>query len=54
VLSTAPVTVFNKTTRSVGDPGDPLSNDYEFNTGIPDVHNDAYTVTLDYLASTNP
>ena len=52
--ATAPVLVHNQTTRSVGAPGDLLSNDYKFNTGIPDVHSDTYSVTLDYVASTNP
>lgn len=52
--SAAPVPVYSQDTRSVTAPGDPLSNDYEFNTPIPDVFNDTYSVTLDYVASTNP
>jgi hypothetical protein len=49
-----PVTVFTKGSRSVATPGDELSNDYEFNTPIPDVTSDTYSATLDYIASTNP
>jgi hypothetical protein len=52
--STAPVQVYNQTTRSAAAPGDALSNDYEFNTPIPDVVNDTYSDTLDYVATTNP
>jgi hypothetical protein len=51
---TAPVTVFTKESRSIATPGDALSNDYEFNTPIPDVTSDTYSATLDYIASTNP
>jgi hypothetical protein len=49
-----PVTVYSQDTRSATPDGDPLSNDYAFTTPIPDVHNDVYSVTLDYVASTNP
>jgi hypothetical protein len=49
-----PVTVYNQATRSAVDTGDNLSNDYEFNTPIPNVRTDTYSVTLDYVASTNP
>jgi hypothetical protein len=52
--STVADQVYSQTTRSVAAPGDLLSNAYEFNTGIPDVLNDTYSVTLDYVASTNP
>jgi large repetitive protein len=51
---TAPVTVFTKGSRSIATPGDALSNDYEFNTPIPDVVSDTYSATLDYVATTNP
>jgi hypothetical protein len=50
----APVQVYTQDIRSIALPGDALSNDYEFNTPIPDVHNDTYSVTIDYVASTNP
>jgi hypothetical protein len=50
----SPVTVFTKSARSIAAPGDALSNDYEFNTPIPDVTSDTYSATLDYIASTNP
>ena len=46
--------VYNQDTRSAPLPGDLLSNDYEFSTPIPDVINDTYSVTLDYVATTNP
>lgn len=54
LVAGTPVQVYTQAFRSVGNPGDLLSNDYEFNTGIPDVHSDTYSVTLDYVASTNP
>jgi large repetitive protein len=50
---TAPTLVFTKDTRSIATPGDALSNDYEFNTPIPDVTSDTYSATLDYIATTN-
>ena len=46
--------VYTQDTRSAAAPGDLLSNDYEFNTPIPDVITDTYSVTLDYVATTNP
>jgi hypothetical protein len=46
--------VYTQDTRSAAAPGDPLSNDYEFNTPIPDVITDTYSATLDYVATTNP
>jgi hypothetical protein len=49
-----PVIVYNQDTRSAVGTGDDLSNDYEFNTPIPNVRTDTYSVTLDYVASTNP
>lgn len=49
--STTPVTVHNQDTRSVANDGDNLSNDYQIT--IPNVHNDTYSVTLDYVATTN-
>ncbi len=51
---TAPVQVHNQATRSADAPGDLLSNDYEFNTPIPHVNSDIYSVTLDYVATINP
>ena len=52
--STAATTVYTQDTPSAATPGDALSNDYEFNTGIPDVTPDTYSVTLDYVATDNP
>jgi large repetitive protein len=52
--STAADVVYTQDTRSAAAPGDLLSNDYEFNTPIPDVITDTYSVTLDYIATTNP
>jgi hypothetical protein len=52
--STAATTVHTQATPSAATPGDALSNDYEFNTGIPDVTPDTYSVTLDYVATDNP
>ena len=52
--STATTTVHTQATPSAATPGDALSNDYEFNTGIPDVTPDTYSVTLDYVATDNP
>jgi hypothetical protein len=52
--STAATTVYTQATPSAATPGDALSNDYEFNTGIPDVTPDTYSVTLDYVATDNP
>jgi hypothetical protein len=46
--------VYTQDTRSAAAPGDLLSNDYEFNTPIPDVITDTYSATLDYVATTNP
>jgi hypothetical protein len=46
--------VYTQDTRSAAAPGDLLSNDYEFNTPIPDVITDGYSVVLDYVATTNP
>jgi hypothetical protein len=52
--ATVPTLVYTQATPSIAAPGDALSNDYEFNTGIPDVTDDTYSVTLDYVATTNP
>jgi hypothetical protein len=52
--STAATTVYTQDTPSAATPGDALSNDYEFNTGIPDVTPDTYSVTIDYVATDNP
>jgi hypothetical protein len=52
--ATVPTLVYTQATPSVAAPGDVLSNDYEFNTPIPDVIDDTYSVTLDYVATTNP
>jgi hypothetical protein len=52
--STTATTVYTQATPSAAAPGDALSNDYEFNTPIPDVTGDTYSVTLDYVATTNP
>jgi hypothetical protein len=46
-----PVRVHTQGTRSVANTGDNLSNDYQIT--IPNVHNDTYSVTLNYLATTN-
>jgi hypothetical protein len=51
--STTSVTVYTQASRSAALPGDELSNDYEFNTPIPDVTSDIYSGTIDYLATTN-
>ena len=48
-----PVTVHNQDVRSAVGTGDDLSNDYEFNTPIPNVNSDTYSVTLDYVATVN-
>jgi hypothetical protein len=50
----ATVQVHNQDSRSTANTGDNLSNDYEFSTPIPNVRTDTYSVTLDYVASTNP
>jgi hypothetical protein len=50
----APVPIYTQATRSAAAPGDLLSNDYGFNTLIPDVHDDTYSVTINYVVSTNP
>ena len=50
--NTTPVTVHSQDTRSVPVDGDNLSNDYRI--AIPNVRSDTYSVTLDYLATTNP
>jgi hypothetical protein len=52
--ASSPVTVHRQSTRSAALPGDELSNDYEFNTPIPDVQSDTYTDVIDYVATTNP
>jgi hypothetical protein len=52
--TTAPHQVYTQSTRSAASPGDHLSNDYEFNTPIPDVLTDTYSTTIDYVATTNP
>ena len=52
--STTATTVYTQDTPSAATPGDALSNDYEFNTGIPDVTPDTYSVTIDYVATDNP
>jgi hypothetical protein len=52
--ASSPITVHNQSDRSAPLPGDELSNDYEFNTPIPDVQSDTYTDVIDYVATTNP
>jgi hypothetical protein len=52
--STTADVVYTKATRSAAAPGDHLSNDYEFNTPIPDVLTDTYSDTLNYVATVNP
>jgi hypothetical protein len=52
--ASSPITVHNQSARSAPLPGDELSNDYEFNTPIPDVQSDTYTDVIDYVATTNP
>jgi hypothetical protein len=51
---TAATTVYTQATPSAATPGDALSNDYEFSTPIPNVIPDTYSVTLNYIATTNP
>ena len=53
-----PVTVYNRDDPSNGvgggtDGADHLSNNYEFNTAIPNVPGGAYSVGLDYVATSN-
>jgi len=49
----APVQIWTQDGRSTEAPGDPHSDDYEFNTPIPDVENDTYSDVIDYVATVN-
>ncbi|HUK67816.1 MAG TPA: hypothetical protein VLW50_03515 [Streptosporangiaceae bacterium] len=51
-LTPAGLQVYTQSVASAAG-GDTLSNDYEYNTGIPNVANGTYTVQLDYLATAN-
>jgi hypothetical protein len=48
-----PVQIYTQSTRSVESPGDTHSNDYEFNTPIPDVKDGTYTDDITYVATVN-
>jgi hypothetical protein len=48
-----PVQIYTQTTRSTESPGDVHSDDYKFNTPIPDVENDTYSDVIDYVATVN-
>jgi hypothetical protein len=48
-----PVQVYTQSTRSTEAPGDTHSNDYEFNTPIPDVKDGTYTDDITYVATVN-
>src|SRR5690348_4486675 len=48
-----PVQIYTQSGRSVEVPGDTHSNDYKFNTPIPDVKDGTYTDDITYVATVN-
>ena len=49
----SPVQIYTQSTRSVESPGDEHSDDYKFNTPIPDVKDGTSTDDLTYVATVN-
>lgn len=52
--ASTPKTIYSQEGRSVEAPGDVHSDDYKFNTPIPDVKDDTYSDVIDYVATVNP
>ena len=48
-----PVQIYTQDSRSIESPGDVHSDDYEFNTPIPDVKDDTYSDVITYVATVN-